>query len=118
MEFHNCLFSLKKDDDVRALRDWLEFALERLIHIYMEHVVDEDQGNEGDDEHEFHKEVDKGVGVDDNFFDEDNADLVGDSVFDRYERPSSPIDPSTYIAQSIHIVQTIAYDQSNVNPNE
>ena len=91
----------------------------------MEHVeqavkekVDEDQGNEGDDEHEFHKEVDEWVGVDDNFFDEDYANLVGDNEFDRYERPSSPIDPSTYIAPSIHIVQTTAYDQSNINPYE
>ena len=74
-----------------------------------EEQVDEDQGNEGDDEHEFHEEVDEGVGVDDNFFDEDYADLVGGSEFDRYERPSSPIIPS------IHIVQTTTYDQSNVN---
>ena len=44
------------------------------------------------------------------------ADFVGDSEFDRYERPSSPIDPSTYIAPSIHIVQTTAYDQLNVHP--
>ena len=58
----------------------------------MEHVeqavkekVDEDQGNEGDDEHEFHKEVDEGVGVDDNFFYEDYDNLVSDSEFDRYE---------------------------------
>ena len=71
--------------------------------------VDEDQGNEGNDEHEFHGEV-EGVGVDDNFFIEDYADLVGDSEFDRYEKPSSPIDPSTYIAPSIHIIQTTAYD--------
>ena len=28
MELHNGLFPLKKDDDVRALRDWLEFAPE------------------------------------------------------------------------------------------
>ena len=58
----------------------------------MEHVeqvvrekVDENQGNEGDDEHKFHKEVDEGVGVNDNFFYEDYADLVNDSEFDRYE---------------------------------
>ena len=45
----------------------------------MEHVeqavkekVDEDQGNEGDDEHEFHKEVDEGVGVDDGIGVDDN----------------------------------------------
>ena len=38
MELHNGLFPLKKDDDVRALRDWLEFAPERLVHIYVEHV--------------------------------------------------------------------------------
>lgn len=124
MELHNGLFPLKKDDDVKAVRDWLEFAPERLIHIYVEHVeqpvkeVNEDQGNEGDDEHEFHKEVDERVGVDDNFFDEDYADLVGDSEFDRYERPCSPIDPSTYIAPSIHIVQTTAYDQLYVHPYE
>ena len=75
MELHNGLFPLNKDNDVRAIRDWLEFALERLIHIYVKHVeqavkekVVEDQGNEGDDENEFHKEVDEGVGVDDNFF--------------------------------------------------
>ena len=52
------------------------------------------------------------------FFDEDYVDLVGDSEFDRYERPSSPIDPSIYIAPSNHIVQTTAYDQLNVNPYE
>ena len=75
MELHNSLFPLKKDDDVRATCDWLEFAPERLIHIYVEHVeqvvrekVDEDQGNECDDEHKFHKEVDEGVGVNDNYF--------------------------------------------------
>ena len=58
----------------------------------MEHVeqavrekVDEDQGNEGDDEHEFHKEVDEGVGVYDNFFDEDYDNLVSDHEFHRYE---------------------------------
>ena len=75
MELHNGLFPLKKDNDVRAVRDWLEFALERLIHIYVKYIeqaikekVDEDQGSKGDDEHEFHKEVDEGVGVDDNFF--------------------------------------------------
>ena len=41
----------------------------------MEHVeqvvrekVDEDQGNECDDEHKFHKEVDEGARVDNNFF--------------------------------------------------
>ena len=28
MELHNGQFPLKKDDDVRALRDWLEFAPE------------------------------------------------------------------------------------------
>ena len=49
MELHNGLFPLKKDNDVRAVRDWLEFALERLIHIYVKYVeqaikekVDED----------------------------------------------------------------------------
>ena len=52
------------------------------------------------------------------FFDEDYAELVGDSEFDGYERPSSHIDPSTYIASSIHIVQTTAYDQLNLNPYE
>ena len=52
------------------------------------------------------------------FFDEDYADLVGDNDFDGYERPSSHIDPSTYIAPSIHIVQTTAYDQLNLNPYE
>nr|POF22839.1 hypothetical protein CFP56_33989 [Quercus suber] len=125
MELHNGLFPLKKDDEVRAICDWLEFAPKRLIHIYVKHVeqvvkekVDEDQGNEGDNEHEFHKEVDEGVRLDDNFFDEDYADLVGDNKFDRYERPSSPIDPSTYIAPSTHIVQTTTYDQSNLNPYE
>ena len=75
MELHNGLFPLKKDNDVRAVRDWLEFAPERLIHIYVKHVeqavkekVVEDQGNEGDDENEFHKKVDERVGVDGNFF--------------------------------------------------
>ena len=70
----------------------------------MEHVeqavkekVDKDQGNEGDDEHEFHKEGDERVGEDDNFFDEDYTDLVGDSELDRYERPSSPIDSCFHI---------------------
>ena len=107
MELHNGLFPLKKDDDVRVVRDWLEFAPKRLIHVYVEHVeqairekVDKDQGNERDDEHEFHKEVDEGVGVDDNFFDEDYVNLVSDSEFDRYERPSSLIDPSTYFIHS------------------
>ena len=38
MELHNGLCSLTKDGDVRALRDWLEFALEKLIHIYVKHV--------------------------------------------------------------------------------
>ena len=52
------------------------------------------------------------------FFDEDYAELVGDSEFDGYERLSSHIDPSTYIASSIHIVQTTAYDQLNLNPYE
>ena len=28
MELHNGLFPLKKDNDVRAVRDWLEFAPE------------------------------------------------------------------------------------------
>ena len=32
MELHNGQFPLKKDDDVRALRDWLEFAPEKLVH--------------------------------------------------------------------------------------
>ena len=75
MELHNGLFPLKKDDDVRAVHDQLEFAPERLIHRYVKHVeqvvkekVDEDQGNEGDDKHEFHKEVDEGARVDNNFF--------------------------------------------------
>ena len=49
----------------------------------VEEQVDEDQGNEGDDEHECYKEVDEGVEVDDNFFNKDYADLVGDSEFDR-----------------------------------
>ena len=56
MELHNDLFSLKKNDDVRAICDWLEFALERLICIYVKHAeqaikekVDGDQGNVGDD---------------------------------------------------------------------
>nr|POE82892.1 hypothetical protein CFP56_28297 [Quercus suber] len=119
MELHNGLCSLNKDGDVRALRDWLEFAPEKLIHIYVKHVeqafeeqVDEDQGNEGDDEHECYKEVDEGVGVDDNFFDEDYADLVGDSEFDRYEKPSSPNNPYS------HIVSSTPHDQSNLNPYE
>ena len=75
MELHNGLCPIKEDGDVRAIHDWLEFAPERLIHIYVKHIeeaveeqVDKDQGNEGDDENEFHKEVDEGVGVDDNFF--------------------------------------------------
>ena len=83
-----------------------------------EEQVDEDQGNEGDDEHECYKEVDEGVGVDDNFFDEDYADLVSDSEFDRYEKPSSPIDPSSHIVLTIHIVPSTPLDQSNLNPNE
>ena len=52
------------------------------------------------------------------FFDKDYTDLISDNEFDRYERPSSPIDPSTYIAPSIYIVQTTAYDQLNVDPYE
>nr|POF25920.1 hypothetical protein CFP56_37923 [Quercus suber] len=107
------------DGDVRALRDWLEFVPEKLIHIYVKHVeqafeeqVDEDQDNEGDDEHGCYKEVDEGVGVDDNFFDEDYADLVGDSEFDRYEKPSSPNDLSS------HIIPSISHDQANLNPYE
>ena len=33
MELRNSLCPLNKDGDVRALCDWLEFALEKLIHI-------------------------------------------------------------------------------------
>ena len=62
MELHNGLYPLKEDDDIRTVHDWLEFALKRLIHIYVKHVehvveerVDEDEGNEGDDEHELKK---------------------------------------------------------------
>ena len=75
MVLHNGLYPFKEDGYVRALHDLLEFALERLIHIYVKHIkeagkeqVDEVQGNEGDDEHEFHKEGDERVGVDDNIF--------------------------------------------------
>ena len=45
MELHNGLCSLNEDGDVRAIREWLEFALEKLLHIYVKHVkqaVDED----------------------------------------------------------------------------
>ena len=77
----------------------------------VEEQVDEDQGNEGDDEHECYKEVDEGVKVDDNFFDENYADLVGDNEFDRYEKPSSLIDPSFHI-----IPHPLPHDQSNLNP--
>ena len=127
MELHNGLCPIKEDGDVRAIHDWLEFAPERLIHIYVKHIeeaveeqVDKDQGNEGDDEHEFHKEGDERVGEDDNFFDEDSADLVGDSEFDSYERPSSPIgiDPSSNIVPSIHIDPSIHNDQSSLKPYE
>ena len=59
MELYNGLCPLNKDGDIRALHDQLEFALEKLIHIYVKHVeqaveeqVDENQGNEGDNEHE------------------------------------------------------------------
>ena len=38
MELHNDLFPLKKNDDVRAICDWLEFAPERLIRIYVKHA--------------------------------------------------------------------------------
>ena len=62
MELHNGLCLLNKDSDVRALRGWLEFVPEKLIHIYVKHVeqvveewVDEDEGNEGDDEDELKK---------------------------------------------------------------
>ena len=34
MELHNDLFPLKKNDDVRAICDWLEFAPERLISYH------------------------------------------------------------------------------------
>ena len=50
----------------------------------VEERVDEDEGNEGVDEHEFHKEVDEGAGGDRQFFfDKDYTNLVGDSEFDR-----------------------------------
>ena len=62
MELHNGLCPFKEDGYVRALHDWLEFALERLMHIYVKHIeegdkeqVNEVQGNEGDDEHELKK---------------------------------------------------------------
>ena len=45
MKLHNGLCSLNVDGDVRAIREWLEFALEKLLHIYVKHVkqaVDED----------------------------------------------------------------------------
>ena len=45
--------------------------------------VDEDQGNEGDDEHEFYKEVHEGARVDDKFYYKNYVNLVGDSEFDR-----------------------------------
>ena len=81
--------------------------------------VDEVQGNEGDDEHEFHKEVGERVGVDDIFFlYEDYVDLVADSEFDRYERPSSPIDPSSHIDPPTYIVPSTHIDQSSINPYE
>ena len=86
MELHNGLCSLNEDGDVRAIREWLEFALEKLLHIYVKHVkqaVDEDQGNEGDDEHEFYKEIDEGARVDDKFYYKNYVNLVGDSEFDR-----------------------------------
>ena len=54
----------------------------------------------------------------DNFFDEDYTNLVGDSEFDRYERPSSPTDPLTCIVSFTHIDQTTLHDQSNLNPYE
>ena len=69
----------------------------------VEEQVDEDQDNEGDDEHECYKEVDEGVKVDDNFFDENE--------FDRYEKPSSLIDPSSHI-----VPHPLPHDQSNLNP--
>ena len=104
MELHNGLCPFKEDGDVRVIHGLLEFAPKRLIYIYVKHIeevveeqVDEDQGNEGDDEHEFHKEGDERVGEDDDFFDEDYTDLVGDSELDRYERPSSPIDSCSHI---------------------
>ena len=94
MELHNGLCPFKEVGDVRAIHGWLEFVPKRLIYIYVKHIeevveeqVDEDQGNEGDER----------VGEDDNFFDEDYIDLVGDSELDRYERPSSPIDSCFHI---------------------
>ena len=45
MKLHNGLCSLNEDGDVRAIREWLEFVLEKLLHIYVKHVkqaVDED----------------------------------------------------------------------------
>ena len=127
MELHNGLCPFKEVGDVRAIHGWLEFVPKRLIYIYVKHIeevveeqVDEDQGNEGDDEHEFHKEGDERVGEDDDFFDEDYTDLVGDSEFDSYERPSSPIgiDPSSHIDPPTYIVSSIHIDQSNINPYE
>ena len=63
-----------------------------MVHIYVEHVeqavkekVDEDQGNEGDDEHEFHKEVDEGVGVDDGIGVDDNFFWWGICWFGRWQ---------------------------------
>ncbi|XP_030936226.1 uncharacterized protein LOC115961374 [Quercus lobata] len=98
MELHNGLCSLNKDGDVRALRDRLEFAPEKLIYIYVKHVeqvveqqVDEDQGNEGDDEHERYKEVDERVGVDEIFLDEDYADL-DDKEHPKYTEFRSEVD--------------------------
>ena len=52
------------------------------------------------------------------FFYEDYADLVGDSEFDRYERPSSRIVLSTCIVMSTHIDQTTLHDQINLNHYE
>ena len=66
--------------------------------------VNEVQGNEGDYEHEFHKEDDERVGVYDNFFNEDYVDLVSDSEFDRYERSYSPTNPSSHIDPPTYIV--------------
>ena len=38
MELHNGLCPFKEDGYVRVIHDWLEFALERLIHIYVKHI--------------------------------------------------------------------------------
>ena len=85
---------------------------------HVKQVVDENQGNEGDDEHESYKEVDEGARVDDKFYYKNYVDLVGDSEFDRYKKPSSPIDPSSHIDPSTYIVPSTPHNQPNLNPYE